>query len=73
MHHFCLLADLMSPMSVVVFQVNGEEITLLVPFADLANHAARPDIRFDYEELASAFVLRSVTKLEAGTEVGVST
>jgi hypothetical protein len=56
---------------VVGFQVNGEEITLLVPFADLANHAAEPDIGFGYDEESSMFAFWSLMDLKAGTEVGL--
>ena len=54
-------------------EMNGENMTLLVPFCDLANHSFDPNGRFCVSPTdKTRFELRSITGIEGGEEATIS-
>ena len=52
--------------------VNGEGITLMVPYADLANHSFSHNSTFCVGQSRQNFELRSVVHIEQGEEALIS-
>jgi len=52
--------------------VNGEGITLMVPYADLANHSFSHNSTFCVGQNRQSFELRSVVHIEGGVEAAIS-
>ncbi|KAG2451954.1 hypothetical protein HYH02_003728 [Chlamydomonas schloesseri] len=52
--------------------VNGEGLTLMVPYADLANHSFRPNATFCMARDNKRFELRLLTSLAPGDEAAIS-
>jgi len=50
----------------------GEKLGLIVPFADLCNHAFNPNSDFDFDAYSGSFTIRSRRGISAGDEVCIS-
>ena len=52
--------------------INGEGVTLMVPFADLANHSFSHNSTFCVGQSRQNFELRSVTHIDKGEEAAIT-